>query len=74
MPGDRLLLTGCGAGRLRAGGGRAGGLRQTDAAGAYDNVGYTLRGHQFTDEGGAISLRRCCLDSILAAPATSTSR
>ena len=29
---------------------------QTDAAGDYDNVGYRLRGHQFTDEEGRYSL------------------
>jgi protocatechuate 3,4-dioxygenase beta subunit len=29
---------------------------QTDAAGEYDNVGYRLRGHQFTDEDGRYSL------------------
>lgn len=29
---------------------------QADAAGAYDNVGYRLRGHQFTDERGIYQL------------------
>jgi protocatechuate 3,4-dioxygenase beta subunit len=29
---------------------------QTDAAGQYDNEGYRLRGHQFTDEDGRYSL------------------
>ena len=29
---------------------------QCDDAGAYDNVGYRLRGHQFTDENGAYTL------------------
>jgi protocatechuate 3,4-dioxygenase beta subunit len=29
---------------------------QTDAAGEYDNVGYRLRGHQFTDESGRYTL------------------
>ena len=29
---------------------------QADDAGAYDNVGYRLRGHQFTDENGAYAL------------------
>ena len=33
-----------------------------DAAGVYDNVGYTLRGHQFTDEQG-----RFLLETILPA-------
>lgn len=27
-----------------------------DSEGVYDNVGYTLRGHQFTDEGGRFTL------------------
>jgi protocatechuate 3,4-dioxygenase beta subunit len=30
---------------------------QADNAGAYDNAGYTFRGHQFTDASGAFSLR-----------------
>ena len=29
---------------------------QADDAGVYDNVGYTLRGHQFTDEDGRFEL------------------
>ena len=29
---------------------------QADASGAYDNQGYTLRGHQFTDENGRYQL------------------
>jgi protocatechuate 3,4-dioxygenase beta subunit len=29
---------------------------QADDAGAYDNVGYTLRGHQFADEDGRFEL------------------
>jgi protocatechuate 3,4-dioxygenase beta subunit len=29
---------------------------QADAAGQYDNTGYTLRGHQFTDAGGRYAL------------------
>jgi protocatechuate 3,4-dioxygenase beta subunit len=29
---------------------------QADAAGAYDNAGYRLRGHQFTDEAGRYTL------------------
>ena len=29
---------------------------QADASGQYDNVGYTLRGHQFTDEAGRYQL------------------
>ncbi len=29
---------------------------QADADGVYDNVGYRLRGHQFTDEAGRYSL------------------
>ena len=29
---------------------------QCDDAGAYDNVGYRLRGHQFTDEAGRYQL------------------
>jgi protocatechuate 3,4-dioxygenase beta subunit len=30
---------------------------QADNAGAYDNSGYRLRGHQFTDDGGRFSLQ-----------------
>ncbi len=30
---------------------------QTDASGAYDNVGYTFRGHQFADETGRYELQ-----------------
>ncbi len=30
---------------------------QADANGVYDNAGYRLRGHQFTDEAGRYSLR-----------------
>lgn len=30
---------------------------QADNAGAYDNAGYTFRGHQFTDASGAFTLR-----------------
>ena len=29
---------------------------QADASGAYDNSGYTLRGHQYTDENGTYTL------------------
>jgi protocatechuate 3,4-dioxygenase beta subunit len=29
---------------------------QTDANGAYDNAGYRMRGHQFTDEAGRYTL------------------
>jgi protocatechuate 3,4-dioxygenase beta subunit len=29
---------------------------QTDSQGVYDNVGYTLRGHQYTDEDGRYTL------------------
>jgi len=29
---------------------------QTDDAGQYDNVGYRMRGHQFTDDAGSYSL------------------
>jgi len=29
---------------------------QADASGQYDNTGYTLRGHQFTDEAGRYQL------------------
>jgi protocatechuate 3,4-dioxygenase beta subunit len=29
---------------------------QTDGAGEYDNAGYKMRGHQFTDESGRYSL------------------
>src|SRR5439155_4296235 len=33
---------------------------QADASGQYDNAGYKLRGHQFTDEAG-----RCQLETIM---------
>jgi protocatechuate 3,4-dioxygenase beta subunit len=29
---------------------------QADAAGGYDNIGYKLRGHQYTDDSGRYSL------------------
>jgi protocatechuate 3,4-dioxygenase beta subunit len=57
MGGTRLLLTG----RVLDPDGQpvAGALLdfwQADASGAYDNRGYTLRGHQYTDESGAYHL------------------
>ena len=57
MPGTRLVLKGR---VLSSDGSPIQGARldfwQADANGAYDNDGYRLRGHQFTDEQGRYSL------------------
>ena len=45
---------------------------QADDEGRYDNQGYTLRGHQFTDANGQYRLETIVPASIPAAPATST--
>ena len=57
MPGTRLVLKG---GVLASDGSPIKGTRldfwQADSNGVYDNEGYRLRGHQFTDEQGRYSL------------------
>jgi protocatechuate 3,4-dioxygenase beta subunit len=57
MPGTRLMLKGR---VLTSGGSPIQGARldfwQADANGVYDNAGYRLRGHQFTDEQGRYAL------------------
>ena len=53
VPGEKLSLTGH---VYDANGAAIGGARldfwQADGTGRYDNVGYVLRGHQFTNESG----------------------
>ena len=57
MPGTRLVLKGC---VLSSDGSPIKSARldfwQADANGVYDNGGYRLRGHQFTDDQGRYSL------------------
>ncbi len=61
LPGTRLVLTGVvrGVGCAALGGAWLD-FWQADANGEYDNAGYRLRGHQFTDEQG-----RYYLETIL---------
>jgi protocatechuate 3,4-dioxygenase beta subunit len=47
-------------------------LWQADASGAYDNKGFRLRGHVFTDAEGRYAFRTSCPASIPAAPGTIT--
>ncbi|WP_283136194.1 dioxygenase [Rhizohabitans arisaemae] len=59
LPGDGVPLTVTGYVLGRLGGPISGALLdfwQADAEGAYDNAGYDLRGHQFSDARGAFRL------------------
>jgi protocatechuate 3,4-dioxygenase beta subunit len=57
MPGTRILVEGLVLStRCRPIAGALLDVWQADDAGDYDNAGYRLRGHQFTDDGGRYSL------------------
>jgi protocatechuate 3,4-dioxygenase beta subunit len=56
MQGSKILVQGYARStRCKPIGGALVDFWQADAAGVYDNVGYSLRGHQYTDERGRYS-------------------